>query len=67
VSDQGTHAGQEEETEMPKFVIERSIPGPGTLSDDHLHDISCKSNSVLAGMAPRAQWVQSFVTDDKIY
>lgn len=52
---------------MPKFVIERSIPGAGTLSDDELHHISCKSNGVLAGMAPTVQWVQSFVTDDKIY
>jgi len=52
---------------MPRYVIERSIPGAGTLSADELHDISAKSNSVLADMAPRAQWVQSFVTDDKIY
>ncbi len=52
---------------MPRFVIERSIPGAGTLAADELHEISAKSNSVLAGMAPRAQWIQSFVTDDKIY
>jgi hypothetical protein len=52
---------------MPRYVIERSIPGAGTLSPDELHDISAKSNGVLADMAPRAQWVQSFVTDDKIY
>ena len=52
---------------MPKYVIERSIPGAGTLSTDELHDISCTSNDVLAGMAPRAQWLQSYVTDDKIY
>ncbi|HEX4247232.1 MAG TPA: DUF4242 domain-containing protein [Pseudonocardia sp.] len=52
---------------MPKYVIERSIPGAGTLSPDELRDISAKSNAVLAGMAPRAQWVQSYVTDDKIY
>jgi hypothetical protein len=52
---------------MPKYVIERDIPGAGTLSADELHDISAKSNGVLADMAPRAQWVQSFVTDDKIY
>jgi hypothetical protein len=52
---------------MPRYVIERIIPGAGTLSADELHDISAKSNQVLADMAPRAQWVQSFVTDDKIY
>ncbi len=52
---------------MPKYVIERSIPGAGTLSDEELHDISATSNGVLATMAPRAQWVQSYVTDDKIY
>ena len=52
---------------MPRFIIERSIPGAGTLSAGELHDISAKSNNVLAGMAPRAQWIHSFVTDDKIY
>ena len=52
---------------MPRFIIERSIPGAGTLSACELHDISAKSNNVLAGMAPRAQWIHSFVTDDKIY
>ncbi len=52
---------------MPKFMIERNLPGAGTLSADELHDISATSNRVLADMAPRAQWVQSFVTDDKIY
>lgn len=52
---------------MPKYVIERSIPGVGTLSGQELHDISAKSNEVLLTMAPRAQWIQSYVTDDKIY
>jgi hypothetical protein len=52
---------------MPKYLIERSIPGSGTLSRDELQVISYKSNSVLAEMAPRAQWVHSYVTDDKIY
>jgi hypothetical protein len=52
---------------MPRYVIERSIPGAGTLSGMELHEISAKSNEVLAAMAPRAQWVQSYVTDDKIY
>ena len=52
---------------MPKFVIERTIPGAGKLSASELHTISAKSNQVLADMAPRVQWQQSYVTDDKIY
>ena len=52
---------------MPKFVIERTIPGAGNLSAAELHTISAKSNQVLADMAPRAQWLQSYVTDDKVY
>ena len=52
---------------MPKYVIERTIPGAGQLSADELHTISAKSNQVLADMAPRVQWQQSYVTGDKIY
>ncbi len=52
---------------MPKYVIERELPGAGNLSTDELHAISAKSNEVLAGMAPRASWLQSYVTDNKIY
>jgi hypothetical protein len=52
---------------MPKFVIEREIPGAGTLSPDQLQAISQKSCGVLQGMGPKIQWVESFVTDDKIY
>lgn len=52
---------------MPKYVIERELPGAGSLSTDELHAISVKSNEVLAAMAPRAQWLQSYVTGDKIY
>ena len=52
---------------MPKFVIERELPGAGSLSGAELHSISAKSNQVLADMAPRAQWLQSYVTDDKIF
>jgi len=52
---------------MPKYVIERAIPGAGTLSPEELRDISQTSNGVLATMAPKVQWVQSYVTDDKIY
>lgn len=52
---------------MPKYVIERELPGAGQLSTDELHAISAKSNSVLSGMNGRAKWQQSYVTDDKIY
>ncbi len=52
---------------MPKFVIEREIPGAGNLSDAELHDISQKSVSVLKEMGPEIQWLQSYVTGDKIY
>lgn len=52
---------------MPKFLIERSIPGAGQFSDDEVRAISQKSNEVLAGMAPRAQWLHSYVTDDGIH
>jgi hypothetical protein len=56
-----------EEATVPKFVIEREIPGAGKLSADQLHAISQKSCGVLSDMGPKIQWVQSFVTDDKIY
>lgn len=52
---------------MPKFVIEREIPGAGKLSPDELHAISQKSCAVLNEMGPSIQWVESFVTDDKVY
>jgi hypothetical protein len=52
---------------MPKFVIERDIPGAGKLSPQQLQGISQKSCSVLREMGPQIQWVQSYVTDDKIY
>jgi hypothetical protein len=52
---------------MPKFVIERDIPGAGKLSPEQLQAISQKSCGVLRDMDPRIQWVQSYVTDDKVY
>ena len=52
---------------MPKFVIEREIPGAGKLSAQELRAISQKSCGVLNQMGPQIQWVQSYVTDDKIY
>jgi hypothetical protein len=52
---------------MPKYVIEREIPGAGKLSPQDLNAISQRSCSVLNGMGPKIQWIESFVTDDKIY
>ena len=52
---------------MPKFVIEREIPGAGKLSAAELKAISQKSCSVLSSLGPQIQWVQSYVTGDKIY
>jgi len=52
---------------MPKYVIEREIPGAGQLSKDQLHAISQKSCGVLQKLGPQIQWVESFVTPDKIY
>jgi hypothetical protein len=52
---------------MPKFIIEREIPGAGKLSADELHGISQKSCSVLKNLGPAIQWVESYVTDDKVY
>lgn len=55
------------ETAMPKYVIERDIPGAGKLSEQELQAISQKSCSVLNKMGPQIQWLQSYVTGDKIY
>jgi hypothetical protein len=52
---------------MPKYVIERDIPGAGKLSAADLHGISAKSCGVLQKMGPAIQWVHSYVTDDKVY
>jgi hypothetical protein len=52
---------------MPKFVIERDLPGVGRLSQQELNGVAQKSCSVLAKMGPQIQWLQSYVTDDKIY
>ncbi len=52
---------------MPKFVIERDLPGAGGLGSDQLQGISRKSVDVLDGMAGRAQWLETFVTDEKLY
>jgi hypothetical protein len=52
---------------MPKFVIERTLPGAGKLPKEELQAVSQKSCGVLHSMGPKIQWVQSYVTDDKIY
>ena len=52
---------------MPKFVIERNIPGAGNLSALELKGISQTSCGVLSNMGPQIQWVQSYVTGDKVY
>jgi hypothetical protein len=52
---------------MPQFVIEREMPGAGQLGADELKGASQTSCSVLRQLGPEIQWVQSFVTDDKIY
>ncbi|MBX3278486.1 MAG: DUF4242 domain-containing protein [Acidobacteria bacterium] len=52
---------------MPKYVIEREIPGAGKLSAQELNAISQKSCSVLDKLGPQIQWLQSYVTGDKIY
>jgi hypothetical protein len=55
------------ETEMKTYVIEREIPGAGDLNAEELKSISQKSCSVLKELGPGIEWVQSYVTDDKIY
>jgi len=52
---------------MPKYVIEREIPGAGSLTDAQLREVAQKSVSVLKGMGPEIQWLHSYVTGDKVY
>lgn len=51
---------------MPKYVIDRTVPGAGQMDDSALAAIEAKSNGVLRDLSPDIQWVQSYVTDDKI-
>ena len=51
---------------MPRYLIERELPGDGALDAKELHGIAVKSCDVLQALGPRIQWVQSYVTDDKI-
>jgi hypothetical protein len=52
---------------MPKFVIEREVPGAGKMSEDELRAISQKSNQVISDLGPEIRWLQSFVAEDKLY
>jgi len=52
---------------MPKFVIEREMPGAGNMSTEQLHEAAETSCGVLMDMGPQIQWVHSYVTDNKIY
>ena len=52
---------------MPKFIIERDVPGAGSLSDAELQQISRTSVNVLNALGPGIQWLQSYVTGDKVY
>jgi len=52
---------------MPKFIIEREIPGAGNLSPAELQSISQTSCNVLSNLGPQIQWVESYVTGDKVY
>jgi hypothetical protein len=52
---------------MPKYVIERDVPGAGALNEDQLREISLRSLDALGELGPKIQWLHSFVTDDKVY
>jgi len=52
---------------MPKFVIEREVPGAGNLTDTQIREIAQKSAAVLKAMGPEIQWLHSYVTGDKVY
>ena len=52
---------------MPKYVVEREIPGAGKLSPAELQGIAQKSCNVLKNLGPQIQWLESYVTDDRVY
>jgi uncharacterized protein DUF4242 len=52
---------------MPKFVIEREIPGAGNMTKDELHKVAQKSVAALRQIGPQIQWLHSYVTDNKVY
>ena len=52
---------------MPEFVIEREIPGAGTMTDEQVRDISVRSLEILKSLGHEIQWMHSYVTDDRLY
>jgi|SRR5580704_10133785 hypothetical protein len=54
-------------TTVPQFVIEREVPGAGSLSDVQIREMSLRSLQVLSAMGPQIQWLHSYVTEDKVY
>lgn len=52
---------------MPKFVIEREVPGAGTLSETQIRELAVRSLQTLKEMGPQIQWLHSYVTEDKVY
>jgi hypothetical protein len=52
---------------MPKFVVERELPGAGKMTREQLQQVAQKSNGVIQTLGPKIQWVHSYVVDDKIY
>lgn len=52
---------------MPQFVIEREVPGAGSLSESEIRDLSLRSIAVLNELGPQIQWLHSYVTEDKVY
>jgi hypothetical protein len=56
-----------EESAMPKYVIERELPGAGKMSREQLREVAQKSNGVLDTLGTKIQWVETYVSDDKLY
>jgi len=52
---------------MPKYMIEREVPGAGALSDEELRELGLRSIAVLGEMGLKIRWIQSYVTDNKVY
>jgi hypothetical protein len=52
---------------MPKYVIERELPGAGKMTREQLREVAQKSNGILQTLGPKIQWVQTYVSDDKLY
>jgi Protein of unknown function (DUF4242) len=52
---------------MPKYVIERELPGAGKMTREQLREVAQKSNGILHTLGPKIQWVETYVSDDKLY